>query len=257
MVSQRMESDLIERKNLFNLSPGAIDIIKVVALIAMIIDHGNSLFLRTPRPEIYALGRMAFPLFTFIWALNVLKHPERLQHRANRMWMWALLTQPVFVLAFHAQYPWYALNILFVFAGVTQLLALMRGGKAGNSLIGLSVLVIMLPLLAPASYGPPGVLLAVTSAIYLAPDGEKYRPYAGIFAVCSLVCLNGITHLASQPAETLLIAVLPTVLFPLAVITLAQNYVPECTRRFMPPRFFYFAYAGHLLLFGALLFLWR
>lgn len=256
MLTQRIGSALIERNNLFHLSPGAIDIIKVVALIAMILDHTNTLFLRTPRPELYALGRTAFPLFTFIWALNVLQYPERLQHRANRLWTWALITQPVFFLAFHAQYPWYALNILFVFAGVTQLLALMRQGKAGHRLIGLSVLVIMLPLLTPASYGLPGVLLVITSAIFLAPDGEKYRLYAGIFSVCSLVCLNGITHIATQPAETLLIAVLPTVLFPLAVITLAQNYVPECTRRFMPHRFFYFAYAGHLFLFGAVLFFW-
>jgi hypothetical protein len=64
------------------------------------------------------------PLFTLIWAMNVRRAPERLQVRANRLWIWAIITQPVFSLVFAGHQPWWALNILFVFAGVTQLLAL-------------------------------------------------------------------------------------------------------------------------------------
>ena len=44
--------------------------------------------------------------------------------KENRLWMWAVVTQPVFSLAFVGHQPWWALNILFVFAVVTQLLAL-------------------------------------------------------------------------------------------------------------------------------------
>ncbi|EOC5728493.1 TraX family protein [Cronobacter turicensis] len=89
----------------------------------MLLDHFNTLFLSPLRPELYALGRAAFPLFSLIWAINVNRKPERLQFQANRLWLWAVVTQPVFMLAFRQLDPWYALNILFVFAGTTQLLA--------------------------------------------------------------------------------------------------------------------------------------
>jgi hypothetical protein len=54
--------------------------------------------------------------------MNVQRSPERLQVRANRLWIWAVITQPVFSLAFLDHQPWWAMSILFVFAGVTQLL---------------------------------------------------------------------------------------------------------------------------------------
>jgi hypothetical protein len=60
-------------------SPAAMDMIKLVALLAMLIDHINTLFLTPAWPVMYALGRMAFPLFTLIWAMNVQRLPERLQ----------------------------------------------------------------------------------------------------------------------------------------------------------------------------------
>nr|WP_318380872.1 TraX family protein [uncultured Enterobacter sp.] len=65
----------------------------------MLVDHINTLFLHPPAPELYALGRTAFPLFVLVWAINAGQRPERLQRRANRLWGWALLTQPVFVFA--------------------------------------------------------------------------------------------------------------------------------------------------------------
>jgi hypothetical protein len=37
---------------------------------------------------------------------------------------------------------------------------------------------------------------------------------AAITAVLSLICLNGLSHLLDMPAETLLLATLPTLAFP-------------------------------------------
>ncbi|ELD8603347.1 conjugal transfer protein TraX, partial [Enterobacter roggenkampii] len=87
-------------RNASQLSPAALDMVKLLALLAMIIDHTNTVFLSSALPVMYALGRMAFPLFTLIWAMNVQRTPERLQKRANRLWIWAVITQPVFSLAF-------------------------------------------------------------------------------------------------------------------------------------------------------------
>ena len=132
------------------LSPAALDMVKLLALLAMLIDHINTVFMTPAQPVMYALGRMAFPLFTLIWAMNVRRAPERLQVRANRLWIWAIITQPVFSLVFAGHQPWWALNILFVFAGVTQLLALQyRFGRKG-SLAGALLLAIMIWPLSPA-----------------------------------------------------------------------------------------------------------
>lgn len=135
------------------LSPGVMDRVKAVSLLAMILDHINTIFLLPPRPELYAIGRMVFPLFLMIWAVNVRQQPGRLQHRANRLWVWAIITQPAFILAFPAAHPWYALNILFVFAGVTQLLALNHTYGHPGLFAGLFLLALLVNPLSLASYG--------------------------------------------------------------------------------------------------------
>lgn len=154
------------------------------------------------------------PLFTLIWAMNVQRTPERLQKRANRLWIWAIITQPVFSLAFLHHQPWWALNILFVFAGVTQLLALQyRHGRKGM-LAGYLILALMIWPLEPESYGLAGITLAISMATLSGSGmpGGKRMAVAGV--VLSLICLNGLSHIPNLPAETLLLATLPTLVFP-------------------------------------------
>ncbi|HCR4046035.1 TPA: conjugal transfer protein TraX [Citrobacter freundii] len=239
-----------------SLSPAALDTIKVLALGAMLIDHGNTLLLTSPEPLMYALGRMAFPLFTLIWAMNVQRTPERLQKRANRVWMWAVFTQPVFSLAFSAHQPWWALNILFVFAGVTQLLALQyRYGLKGLA-AGVLFLGIMVWPLQPASYGLAGLLLAGGLVMVTGGKTPGVQRTGIVLSVLSLCCLNGVSYLLRLPADTLLFATLPTLLFPLMAISLSASLCPSGNPRFMPRHFFYVAYAGHLLILLILMHVW-
>ncbi|WP_369064297.1 TraX family protein [Enterobacter sp. MALB-1] len=229
------------------LSPAALDMVKLLALLAMLIDHINTVFLTPAQPVMYALGRMAFPLFTLIWAMNVQRTPERLQVRANRLWIWAVVTQPVFSLAFSSHQPWWALNILFVFAGVTQLLALQyRHGRRGMT-AGYLLLAFMIWPLEPASYGLAGIILAISMASVTGGSTPEVKRLAAFAAVLSLLCLNGVSHLLSLPAETLLLATLPTLVFPLMVVSFSSQFCPEDRQRFMPRHFFYVAYMGHLL----------
>jgi hypothetical protein len=48
---------------------------------------------------------------------------------------------------------------------------------------------------------------------------------AAITAVLSLICLNGLSHLLDMPAETLLLATLPTLAF-LAVVSFCRQICP-------------------------------
>lgn len=235
------------RLNMNAFSPAGIDMLKVLALTAMMVDHASTVFLTQPLPELYALGRMAFPLFALVWAMNVNRNPDRYQHQASRLWMWAVLTQPVFAWAFAGHYPWYALNILFVFAGVTQLLALShRYGPAGLCAGMIPLLLLVWPL-TPASYGVTGLILVTALALTQLQLPAVFRIMAITVSAGALICLNGVSHLLTQPAAALLFAILPTVLLPV-MAGYAVRALPGS--RFMPRHFFYYAYAGHLALYA-------
>ncbi|EHP6402982.1 conjugal transfer protein TraX [Escherichia coli] len=235
-----------------SMSPGAIDMVKVFALTAMFLDHINSLFLNPPLPELYALGRMVFPVFVIIWARNLSHNQTLLQTRATRMWMWALIAQPAFWLAFRHQQPWYALNILFVFAGVTQLVALSHRYGVAGALGGSLLLSILAFPLHQASYGVTGLVLSTAVVAVFSPviQVARFRGIFMIIAAGALFCLNGITHLTERPLATMTIAILPTMMLPVMGLWLAVRLKPVGSPRFMPRRVFYLAYAGHLLLLG-------
>ncbi|WP_318386575.1 TraX family protein [Enterobacter sp.] len=231
------------------ISPAAIDAVKATAFLAMLLDHFNTLFLSPPELELYAIGRMAFPLFILMWALNACHRPENLQKNANRQWVWAFITQPVFALTFSGPHPWYALNILFVFAAATQLLALHhRYGRKGLA-AGVVLCGIMTYPLSPASYGLQGLVLALSAAVWFSSSGTGTRRVAAVTGAVALVTMNGITHLTGSPGPALLFAVLPTVILPFVAISCAGLILRGHHRRFLPGRCFYYAYTGHLLFF--------
>ena len=229
------------------LNPWGTDLVKVIALAAMITDHINTVLLSSPRLELYALGRTAFPLFALIWAMNVCRDPARLQLRARRLWIWAVATQPVFTLTFQGLVPWYALNILFVFAGVTQLLALRHSAGKYGALCGLVLLAIMVWPLTPASYGIPGLALSLSLALWFALPAGTQRNASGFTAVISLAMLNGVTHLTDAPLAALVFTVIPTMLLPAVAVNVVEKIQIGHTQRFMHRHFFYLAYAGHLI----------
>ncbi|QEM94332.1 conjugal transfer protein TraX (plasmid) [Kosakonia radicincitans] len=231
------------------ISPGAADRLKLTALVAMLADHVNTLLLTQPRPELYALGRMAFPLFVLIWARNVMLRPERLQIRANRMWLWAIVTQPAFSLAFRGHDPWYALNILFVFAGATQLLAWHHRYRLAGMTGGVLLLALMAWPLSIASYGVPGLVLALSLAIFLHHTSFRYRLTAGAAAFIALMALNS-QHIQEIPVTVVVLAILPTVLLPAAAVSMATSPAAGTEHRFIPASFFYLAYIIHLIVFG-------
>ncbi|WP_156566094.1 hypothetical protein [Metakosakonia massiliensis] len=70
----------------------------------------------------------------------------------------------------------------------------------------------------------------------------------GYLSLLALLLLNGASHLLDNTLSALIYAILPTLFFPLGAIRLAVSVCPTGTPRFMPGRFFYLAYVGHLSL---------
>ena len=120
----------------------------------------------------------------------------------------------------------------------------------------LRVLAIMIWPLSPASYGLTGVALAIGMVITTGGQKPGVQLTGIIVSVLALCCLNGLSHLLSLPADTLLFATLPTLVFPLMALSLSIHLCPEGCPRFMPRHFFYIAYIGHLLVLLLLLHLW-
>ncbi len=77
------------------------DVIKIVAFLAMAGDHIATTF-HVGSPWLNLTGRCAFPLFALMAGCNLAGRQIR-QAAVNRLWLMAVLAQPVFWLAFGGQ----------------------------------------------------------------------------------------------------------------------------------------------------------
>jgi hypothetical protein len=130
---------------------------KWLALAAMTVDHAGKIALPQLGPETHLVGRVALPLLAWIVAVRLALEPALAARYLRRLAPWALVSQPVWVLAGRAPLEG---NILFTLAlGVMACAGLhaaraRRGWHAAGWLLPAA-------LLAPfVEYGLPGVLLA-------------------------------------------------------------------------------------------------
>lgn len=87
-------------------------------MISMTIDHANRFFYFPPHYTAYCLGRLAMPLFAFVFAYNLarsnLSFPKAYFKSAKRLIFFGILATPAYMsmLHLHGLFP---LNILFTF----------------------------------------------------------------------------------------------------------------------------------------------
>jgi hypothetical protein len=104
-----------------------LDVLKLVAVVTMFIDHLNTICLGTRFWELRALGRLAFPLFAFILAYNFVRHTHSPARYLARLFAWGVISQVIF---------WYALspemlNIFFTLgAGLLCAMLFRHGARA-------------------------------------------------------------------------------------------------------------------------------
>lgn len=233
-----------------SLSPFQADVIKTIALMAMLADHINTILLNSHNTLLSALGDSAFPLFTLIWAANLPDDATRLRQRAKRLWLWAIATQPLFWLAFMMKgQSWLALNILFAYAGCTQLLSWSARWGINGAMGGLAILLLLAWPLTPASYGIPGIVFCLLCMLArcISTLAENRLFMMLVFAAMTWLSLP-----TSGDADTLLYDLLPGLVLPLLIIATVTALPHISVTRFWPRRFFYHAYAGHLTLLGVL-----
>lgn len=219
-------------------SPAALDGIKVVAFFAMVIDHINTAA-GFDITELQLIGRIAFPLFAFVWGVNINRHKIS-QKSLNRMWLLALLCQPSYFFAFKSVgFSLTSLNILFSFAIAGQVLKAVLEPSVCNVIAATGALLLM-PWM-DTSYELRGLLLLLASAAVF----KFWFEYGRKILVALWISLAIFLNLPSGLIFSLTGGVMATI-----VLYVLCNQLQHSFTRFMPGGFFIIGYSMHLFLIG-------
>jgi TraX protein len=209
----------------------ALEAAKWIALITMTIDHYGkivdpSVFLVT-----HCIGRVSFPLFAGIVGLRLALAPALAGSYLKRLTFWAVVSQPVFVLAGR---PWSDGNILFTLllgvAANSAILLLRRDRDAG----GILLLVLIAAAASYAEFGIAGVAM-----VPLVARIASARPSTALWLIGPIGVLANLVFEFPPLVAADLFALGAT---PVAV---ASARLPGSVPR-LPKYFFYAYYPAHL-----------
>lgn len=95
------------------MTSGGRELLKWLAVVLMTGDHVIKIFDLGYVPVVSELGRVAFPVFALVMAYNLAEPGADIGKSVRRLATWAVIAQPVYVLAFGLLLP---LNVLASFA---------------------------------------------------------------------------------------------------------------------------------------------
>jgi hypothetical protein len=246
----------------------ALDFIKILAAIFMVIDHTNEICLQHTRLLMEMVGRGTFPLFCYAVAMAILKiksasipcegrGPDpakswipafagtRQARYINRLFIGALISQPFYFFAFGGD----TLNVIFTLAlGAVFAIVSFRAQLWQMYALYIAAAVSMLWFV-PLEFGFAGVM--VPSAIVLALRGNKS---AYPFLILLLVMMNAagilpvIQHHQADLNSWIVAGLngLASIILPWLALDLARA-LPQ-TGRWMPKYAFYVFYPAHLVI---------
>jgi hypothetical protein len=184
--------------NVWPISNGSLEALKWIGLLLMTGDHVNKYLLHEASPALYALGRMAMPIFGFVLMVN-LTRPGALETGVHlrvmkRLAIFALLATPAFV---HLVGRW-PLNILAtLFLATLMVWLLERGGRTNRC----AALIAFLIGGAVVEFWWPALLCCLGAWAFLRrPSGLRLLLWA--LATASLAVING--NLAAMAALPLI-----------------------------------------------------
>jgi hypothetical protein len=164
-----------------------LDVLKLVAVASMLIDHLNTICLGTRFWELRTIGRLAFPLFAFVLAFNLVRHTHNPARFIARLMTWGVLSQPIY---------WYALSVemlnIFFTLGFGLLAAELfrRGVRAAIATVVSIGLVVISRFHAPIAdkldFGIEGIAVVFIFAQLI----EQPTWWRGVLAVLFTAALN-------------------------------------------------------------------
>lgn len=209
------------------LTSGQQEALKWLAIVTMVIDHINALLFNYSEPVFLWIGRLAFPLFAFLIAYNLVVRTVKPTRYVYPLVLFALCTQPVTWLVWNHWrgniFMTLALGVLFV--GLQRMAAQRMPTWLSYLFVGL---LIVIPAL-HVDYGIPGVFLIPVIVFFL----ERPRPLLLVALSFYLLSVNTFAPYS----------VVPLLLVPL-IYFITRLEIPL---RRTNPWFFYLFYPAHLV----------
>ena len=124
------------------ISSGSMELVKWIGLVSMTLDHLNRFFYGSSIQTLYCIGRLAMPLFAFIFAYN-LARPDALSRGLYtrvlvRLVIFGIIATPAYIAMRHLQYIW-PLNILFTLGVATATLYCLELGGNRNRIFAVFI----------------------------------------------------------------------------------------------------------------------
>src|SRR5690606_25927249 len=111
------------------ISSGAIEAMKWLALLCMVVDHVNAVFYERELGIVAdAIGRIAMPLFAGVFGYNLARPGIDVGKILRRLVLVALLATPVHAALFGVLGPW-PFNILWTFAAAAWVVTELQAGR--------------------------------------------------------------------------------------------------------------------------------
>jgi hypothetical protein len=231
------------------LSNAQQEALKWLAIITMTLDHVNKLLFQYDYPALLWIGRLAFPLFAFLMAYNLVVREVKPTRYLWPLLLFAVVSQPIWMWVTKESEGniFFTLYLGVLYLGLKPLLANRLPGPLTPLLLGF---ILFIPSL-QVQYGPVGVFLIPVLAAFLK------RPAAlGYLLTCLyLIAVNAVTtptvltffasplHGLYRLAAFELYAFVPLLLFPVATFV---SHLPLTLTR-TNPWFFYAFYPLHVL----------
>jgi TraX protein len=169
---------------------GALEVLKLAALVAMVVDHINKYALDHAYPMMEHIGRLAFPLFALVVAANLRWNTADSQRYFIRLAVWGIASQVI--------YTWATgradLNILLTLAIGVQLVLAVEALRQHSSVVGMLWLMVVIVATLSCEYRLTGPLLVLLFHGWFARPG----PYTAVLAMLGVAALN--TSLLFAPA---------------------------------------------------------
>jgi hypothetical protein len=187
---------LLER--LSHPASGALEVLKVVALVTMVVDHANKYALESAYPMMEHIGRLAFPLFAFVTAANLRWNTADPQRYFMRLAVWGVASQAI--------YTWATgrtdLNILLTLGIGVQLVLAVEALREHSSVVGVLWLMVVLVATLSCDYRLTGPLLVMLFHGWFARPG----PYTALLAILGVAVLNFSLLFAPAALASLIVA---------------------------------------------------
>ncbi len=192
-----------------------LDVVKIVAALAMVVDHAGHIWLGGESLYTYLIGRIAMPLFCFAAAVSILRlrdHPARLYRQAGLLFVFALVAEPVSRLT---RDGYDILNVLFTLslAMAVAPVLLKRPAVLRAVVYGLGVALVGFGNL--WEFGFAGMVLPLALAFAL--HGRRMDALAAVL-LAAVMNFSGYVYFDTVQPELAVLTVVFAVLVPFAVL---------------------------------------